>query len=76
MMILLMLSILSINALTLADLGFEEQLVVKDFVISLEDELSYANVEDFEGITYNVIYEATEYIVVELKGKFYIVPKD
>ncbi len=74
--ILLVISMLAINALTLADLDFEEQLVVKDYVISLDDELNYANVEDFEGISYNVIFEATEYIIVEINGKYYIVPKE
>lgn len=63
-------------SITLADLDFEEQLLVKDYVISLDEEISYANVEELEGVEYEVIYESDDYIIIVKDGNIYILPKE
>ncbi|MCF7814744.1 MAG: hypothetical protein K9N09_10825 [Candidatus Cloacimonetes bacterium] len=66
----------TLNSITLADLDFDEQIVVKDFVIGLDDDITEANVEMLEGSEYNVIYEDSGYIIIEKDGYYYIVPKE
>jgi 23S rRNA-/tRNA-specific pseudouridylate synthase len=62
-------------SITLADLDFEDQLAVKDYVISLDEEITEINVEQLEGIKYNIIFENDDYIIVEKNGVYVLVPK-
>lgn len=71
----LMMYVAVAGALTLADLGYEEQLVVEDFVVSLDTEITPANFEDFEGIAYTILAKTQEYIIIEYKNWYFIVWK-
>ena len=62
-------------SITLSDLGFEDQLVVKDYVISLDEEITELNVEELEGIKYEVIFEAEGYIIVKIDGVYILIPR-
>jgi 23S rRNA-/tRNA-specific pseudouridylate synthase len=62
-------------SITLADLDFEDQLAVKDYVISLDEEITEINVEQLEGMKYNIIFENDDYIIVEKNGVYVLVPK-
>ncbi|MDO9576817.1 MAG: hypothetical protein Q7J16_02945 [Candidatus Cloacimonadales bacterium] len=63
-------------SITLADLDFEDQLAVKDLVISLDDEITFANVEELEGTEYYILLESNYYLIVVKDGVVYIIPKD
>lgn len=66
----------SINSVTLADLDYDEQIIVKDFVISLDDEITMANVELLEGIEYEIVHKDSGFIIIEKDGYYYIIPKE
>ena len=63
-------------SLTLADLDIEDKIVTEEFIIEMDDEITQANIEDLEGIEFELVYETDEYIIVLINGKYYIVSKD
>jgi len=65
-----------IFALTLADLDLDQQLYVKESLVSLNQEITFANVEELEGISYTLIMETEGYIIYQKDGKIYVVILD
>ena len=63
-------------SLTLADLDIEDRIVTEEFIIEMDDEITQANIEDMEGIEFEIVYETGGYIIVLIEGKYYIIPKD
>jgi len=63
-------------SLSLSDFDLEDQLLIKELVVSLDIEITFSNVEMLEGTHYNIIYESGDYIIVEKDGYYYIIPKD
>ena len=63
-------------SLTLADLDIEDRIVTEEFIIEMDDEITQANIEEMEGIEFELVYETDEYIIVIVSGKYVIVYKD
>lgn len=60
-------------SLTLADLDIEDRIVTEECIIEMDDEISQANIEELEGIEFEIIYETDTYIIVIVKGKYVII---
>lgn len=63
-------------SLILADLDIEDRIVTEEFIIEMCDEITQANIEELEGIEFELVFETDEYIIVIVNGKYVIVYKD
>lgn len=63
-------------SLTLADLDIEDRIVTEEFIIEMDEEITPANIEELEDIEFWIVYETDEYIIILIKGKYYIISKD
>ena len=63
-------------SLILADLDIEDRIVTEEFIIEMDDEITQANIEELEGIEFELVFETDEYIIVIVNGKYVIVYKD
>jgi len=73
---LLIVSFVSVFSVTFADLDFEDQEFLKDYIIDYDAEITVTNFDYLEGIKYSIIYENDDYIIVEIDGKIVIISKD
>ena len=76
-LVVIMVVILSnLCSITLVDLDFNERLIVKEFIIEIDDDITLGNFESLEGIEYEILYEIEGYIIVIIDDEIFIIPKD
>ena len=63
-------------SLTLADLDIEDRIVTEEFIIEMDDEITQANIDELEGIEFELVYETDAYIIVTINGKYFVVYMD
>ena len=63
-------------SLTLADLDIEDRIITEEFIIEIDDEITPANIEELEGIEFELVYEPDGYIIVLIGDKYVIVYTD
>ena len=57
----------------LENLTEEERQQVKDFSISVDQDITETNFEELEGIEYTIEVRTPRYIIIKIKGYYYII---
>jgi len=72
-LLLLVFTSTMLSAVSLLDLNEENKQQVKEFSISVDQEITETNFEAVEGIKYNIVFKTPHYIIIEIDGYYYII---
>lgn len=63
-----------LSAVSIAELSEESKQLVKEFAISVDQEITEINFEAVEGMKYEIKGKTPDYIIIEIDGWYYIIP--
>ena len=71
LMAVLMLSSL-VSALTMDDLDIPDQMTVEEYLIDNFDEITQINVDDLEGVSYEILAVGEKWVIIVVDGDIFV----
>jgi hypothetical protein len=62
-----------VSALTLDDLDIPDQMTVGEYLIENVDEITQMNIDDLEGIVFEILVVGDKWVIVEIEGEIFII---
>ncbi|MBT4333149.1 MAG: hypothetical protein HOD64_07715 [Candidatus Cloacimonetes bacterium] len=62
-----------VSALTLDDLDIPDQMTVGEYLIENIDEITQMNIDDLEGIVFEILVVGDKWVIVEIEGEIFII---
>ena len=62
-----------VSALTLDDLDIPDQMTVEEYLIENVDEITQMNIDDLEGVIFEILYVGDKWVIVEIEGEIFII---
>ncbi len=62
-----------VSALILDDLDIPDQMNVEEYLIENVDEITQMNIDELEGVVFEILAVGDKWIIVEIEGEIFII---